>query len=128
MLNLARWVPSVIWMGVIYYLSSRTGNELQGMFPFLNSFNFGHLIAYFVLSLLFYWGLKPFKERSKMDIRFISIGLAFLYGLTDEFHQAFVPGRFPDVSDIINDVVGAAAAMVLVTVYNRRANKNTNKY
>lgn len=29
-----------------------------------------------------------------------------LYGLTDEFHQIYVPGRSPDLADLAADVVG----------------------
>jgi VanZ family protein len=35
---------------------------------------------------------------------FILVGV--LYGVTDEFHQAFVPGRSVSVFDWIADVVG----------------------
>jgi VanZ family protein len=34
---------------------------------------------------------------------------ATLYGVTDELHQAFVPGRFPDVGDAVADGLGALA-------------------
>lgn len=115
-----RWVPSIVWMAVIFYLSSRTGSDLQGMFPFLDSFNFGHLIAYFILSLLFYWALQTKTGRRKLDVRLIAVGLSLLYGLTDEWHQSFVPSRTPDPMDILNDVIGASAAMLVVTWYSRR--------
>ncbi len=115
-----RWVPSIVWMAVIFYLSSRTGSDLQGMFPFLDSFNFGHLIAYFILSLLFYWALQTKTGRRKLDVRLIAVGLSLLYGLTDEWHQSFVPSRSPDPIDILNDVIGASAAMLVVTWYSLR--------
>lgn len=35
------------------------------------------------------------------------IGLACLYGLLDEIHQSFVPGRSVEVLDGVADVVGA---------------------
>lgn len=114
-----RWLPSFGWMGVIFYLSARTGNELQGMFPFFDSFNFGHLVAYFILAVLFYWALFPFQRKWKWDIRIIAIILCFLYGLTDEWHQSFVPGRMPDVRDIVNDVIGAAIGMLAITFIQR---------
>jgi VanZ family protein len=47
------------------------------------------------------------------------IGLCALYGASDEFHQAFVPYRTPDILDWITDVAGAAlgvAAYLLVTL------------
>ncbi|WP_134704263.1 VanZ family protein [Ammoniphilus sp. YIM 78166] len=114
-----RWLPAAGWMGVIFYLSSRTGSELQGMFPFFNSFNFGHVVAYFILSIFFYWALYPFRS-GKIDIRLLSVGLCLLYGISDEWHQSFVPGRMPDLFDIVNDVIGASLGMLAVTFFQKK--------
>lgn len=50
------------------------------------------------------------------------------WGALDEFHQAFVPGRFPSWVDWLADVLGAAVAVGLVVVFGvigrrRRANR-----
>lgn len=36
--------------------------------------------------------------------------IATVYGVTDEYHQSFVPGRTPDVADVLADTTGAALA------------------
>ncbi len=38
---------------------------------------------------------------------------ASLFGMTDEWHQGFVPGRAPDVFDWVADTLGAALAVTL---------------
>jgi VanZ family protein len=38
--------------------------------------------------------------------------VAAAYGVSDELHQAFVPGRSADVADAVADALGAAAAVV----------------
>jgi VanZ family protein len=43
-----------------------------------------------------------------------TLGIAALYGASDEFHQSFVPGRTPDVHDVLADCIGAAAAVTLI--------------
>ncbi|HHB76440.1 MAG TPA: VanZ family protein, partial [Desulfobulbus sp.] len=36
-----------------------------------------------------------------------------LYGVSDEWHQSFVPGRTPDILDIAADTFGAAVMVLL---------------
>lgn len=43
-----------------------------------------------------------------------------LYGLTDEFHQLFVPGRQADPADWAADAVGAALGVLLTVWLQRR--------
>jgi VanZ family protein len=39
--------------------------------------------------------------------------LTTLYGISDEFHQSFVPGRSPDRVDVAADFLGAALAVAV---------------
>jgi VanZ family protein len=39
--------------------------------------------------------------------------LATLYGVSDEFHQSFVPGRSPDRFDVLADSIGAASVVLV---------------
>ena len=43
-----------------------------------------------------------------------------LYGATDEYHQSFVPGRTMSVSDLMVDLIGAGAALLIVTLLRAR--------
>ena len=40
-----------------------------------------------------------------------SIVLTITYGVSDEWHQSFVPGRTPDSIDLIVDGIGAATVV-----------------
>jgi VanZ family protein len=44
----------------------------------------------------------------------VSLVLSSLYGVSDEFHQSFVPGRTPDVHDWMADTWGAAMAILVL--------------
>ncbi|CAG7622450.1 VanZ family protein [Paenibacillus allorhizosphaerae] len=121
MKNIVSWLPSVLWMAVIFYLSSRTGDDVGGWLdevrrfvPMMESFDWGHFISYFILALTFLWGIRP--KRLTFQIQLVVVLLCMLYGVTDEFHQSFVPGRTPDVMDIRNDGIGAALAMLLASL------------
>lgn len=61
-----------------------------------------HLVAYAVLGLLLAKGWPPRSGRDYLSIAIAASG----YGLLDEFHQSFVPGRFASIYDWIADSAG----------------------
>lgn len=108
-----RWVAVVAWMGVIFWLSSRsTLPRPPGASPGLVSI-LGHLGAYFVLALLLAWALLTLGRPTPETLA-VAWVVAVLYGVSDEIHQSFVPNRYPDAFDVATDAVGAAVALVLV--------------
>ncbi|QHT61878.1 VanZ family protein [Paenibacillus lycopersici] len=113
-------LPSVLTMAAIFWLSSRTGDELntvlpwlQKLFPSMADFNWGHFVAYFALALAYAYGFGRRAERLSAKAAVVLLCLA--YGLTDEYHQSFVAGRSPDFEDLLHDGIGAALAMLLLT-------------
>ncbi len=117
-----RIVPAIIWMAVIFYMSHQPGEALdenvmvwvQTLFPFIRDLNFGHFIAYFILALFVYLalGAKWLNWRGRL----LTVLICVLYGVTDEYHQSFIPGRSPDLLDLRNDGIGALIAMLLVSL------------
>jgi VanZ family protein len=61
-----------------------------------------HILVFGVLALLLAWALGEWPGGLRL-----ALFLALLYALSDEFHQAFVPGRHPDPLDLFWDAVGA---------------------
>lgn len=47
-----------------------------------------------------------------------------LYGLSDEWHQMFVPGRFADPRDWIADLVGLVLGYAVAVAWFDRANQS----
>ena len=43
-----------------------------------------------------------------------AVVVAVVYGISDEWHQHFVPGRTSDVLDLLADAVGASLSVVLL--------------
>ena len=116
-----RWLPAIVWMGVIFYSSSQTGDEVgellpivQSIFPFIKSFNFMHIITYFVLAMTFDFAFASKARTFKYKI--LIVMLCLVYGVTDEYHQMFVGGRTPDLVDIRNDGIGAMIWVLLVMI------------
>jgi VanZ family protein len=73
----------------------------------------GHFIGYGILGALTLRALA--RERiAGVTLRaaLLAVLLSAAYGVSDECHQYFVPGRSPDVYDVAADTAGAAAAAV----------------
>lgn len=106
-------VAAIVWMGVIFALSSLPGSAVPGRFGSL-----GHFVLYAVLGVLYVLALPRTEPRWKVLV--LAVTLASAYGITDEFHQHFVPGRMPDVLDWAVDTAGAASAVILVHLLSVR--------
>lgn len=65
-----------------------------------------HLFMFGVLGILFYYLLEPSLRFNKKTF-LISILLVMLFGISDEVHQSFVPGRFAMPIDVLKDIAGA---------------------
>lgn len=115
------WIPAILWMALIFYLSGRTGSELHSMFPFIDNFNPGHIAAYFVLGPLYYLALHRYHHTRPFGKAFL---LCLLYGITDEIHQHFIPTRYPDPYDIARDLLGAGLGLAVVYLVQRKGTTN----
>lgn len=116
-----RFLPAVLWMSVIFVLSSRTGEEIntvlplfQRLFPYMTGFNWGHYVSYFILAMTLDFGIGPRAERLGMKV--VIVLICGLYGVTDEFHQSFVGGRMMDAMDVRNDIIGAVVWTFIVAI------------
>lgn len=121
MKSFVRYIPAVVWMVVIFYLSHQPGDDLgnllpifQKLLPMMSSFDWGHFLAYFILAITYYLAIVSQQTtwRTKLAIVFMCI----LFGITDEYHQSFIPERMPDFHDLRNDAIGAALAMLFVSI------------
>jgi VanZ family protein len=104
---------TLVWAALIFYGSSRPGSTLPGGWSVQ-----GHLGEYFVFGALLTWALSGRQAGARAVI--LAIMLASLYGVSDEFHQHFVPMRTPDPVDWMLDTVGAAAGAAFAWAWLRR--------
>jgi hypothetical protein len=112
--RLSLWVPLFLWGLVIFLFSSRpTGVastiQLQDFFIKKTA----HFVEYGIFATLAFRALKGsgVKPQNAYIYAFlITLG----YAITDEFHQAFTPGREPTVRDIFIDASGAAITLICI--------------
>jgi VanZ family protein len=117
---LALWLPVLAWMAVIFFLSAQSSlgdMQLPPLFGALRKS--GHIFEYAVLALLLgrallgTWRARGEKlSRTLLNrVWWVGAAAATLYGITDEFHQTFVPKRGGYPTDVLIDALAAIAAL-----------------
>lgn len=98
---------ALLWAALTFWLSASP--DAQGVGGFLDlrppfdklyhAVNFGILAGLLYLATGRAW---------------LAVLLASLYGVSDELHQAYVPGRSSDVTDWLADTTGALLAVLIL--------------
>lgn len=102
-------LPAVLWALIIFVSSSIPSRNLP-KFAFLIPDEAFHFVIYFVFCALTDRAIK-FQAHIKFLSRnhlLLSLCLTVVYGLIDEAHQYFVPGRDANLIDLLTDFLGAA--------------------
>ena len=108
-----RGAPLGLTLGGIFFLSHQPG-DLFTPFDFRWGDKLAHLAVYALLCLtLIYAFPDRYRRTAKGLVVGVSIIFCLLYGLSDEFHQSFIQGRFPSFADVAADVIGASLACML---------------
>ena len=106
------WLPVIIYAIFIFSISSVPGQDIPSLFAYQDVL--AHIIEYAILGLLIARALKASSPHMGLRKRLVwTVLLALGYALTDEFHQSFVPARFPSWCDVGYDTIGVLAAGIL---------------
>jgi len=93
-------------MGTIFLLSHQTGDSID-LPSFPGADKVAHMIAYGALALSFLWYFGKQGAKQRMRTVLFTVALCLVYGLSDEFHQSFIPLRSVSSLDIVADTTGA---------------------
>jgi VanZ family protein len=105
-----RWALVVAWMAAVFGVSSISNLGPAARVPDWIS----HPIEYGVGAVLVGRALEGGRRRPlTMSTALTATLLVTAYGVTDEYHQSFVPGRTADPADVAKDLAGATAACAL---------------
>lgn len=108
------WAPAAAWAGLLFLASSTPDVGEVGL-PLGDKL--GHFGLYTVLGI----ALAYARRHSALGpAHWALILIGVLYGISDEWHQSFVPGREPELADLLADTLGVCAgyAMTLLA-WNR---------
>lgn len=110
MLRLAlHWAPAALTMAVIWILSSMSNPPVDvSSLPFRD--RGAHFLSFGSVAFWVAHGTMATVPRAHgLRVVCFAVLAAALWGLLDEIHQSFVPGRSPDIVDLAADTLGAIA-------------------
>lgn len=114
MKTLRRYLPVILWSGVIFLFSSweTPPSPQDTLLNFLLK-KTAHFVEY---AILYYLAYRAANRRQY----FYPLLFVILYAVSDEIHQSFVPGRHGRPADILIDAAGALIALTKIKVSNSR--------
>lgn len=132
-----KWLPVIAWCFLIFYFTSSplaTGSSTAEIIAENTSLShngveivnvifrkYAHLTAFGILAVLTLWAMFPGRRTYLPAWAF-----ATLYAFSDEWHQAFVPGRSASFRDVMLDSVGALIFLATYYVIKRHIAKTSN--
>ena len=101
-----RFLPALCLASLIFWASSQPGGGVE---LFLHADKVVHFVVYGLLmsACLYGAGFPEFRQGILWAI------LCCLYGISDEWHQSFVPGRDATVGDVLADACGAICVLIV---------------
>lgn len=108
------YLPLGLYWLLIFILTSIPGTHIPTIFGVSDKIK--HFGAYFVLAILLNFTLYiqdrfPLLAKHSMLYTFF---ITLFYGLFDEVHQIFIPGRAFDWWDLVADIIGSVLGILLV--------------
>lgn len=82
-----------------------------------------HLSAYFILAILLFLTLL-FQQKVPLSLNKVAgyaLIICSLYGMLDEAHQIFIPGRSAELLDLFADIIGAGLGVLFMIILVKRS-------
>lgn len=119
------WFPVILYSGIIFYVSSVP--NISTPLPEMHFDKILHILLYAPFGFLVARGIYNTKAsvsyRKLLDIVFWA---SLLYGLSDEVHQMYVPGRNIGFIDLVADTVGGVIGGYIYTIFVERLKNKVN--
>lgn len=145
--HIVRFIPMVIWMAVIFYLSAQPAEQSSelstGIMHILLKFmenivvideeffhhivrKGAHLSAYFILGILTMFAFEHRINRNTVQMA-VAFLLGVLYAASDEVHQLFVPGRSGELRDVGIDAMGVLFGIIIYVLLQKMFRKTSSE-
>ena len=111
MRRILTWIPALAWMMVIFAFSQQPALKASTIdWQDFIIRKIAHVTEYFILTLFYLWPLRKIQGFSRNRALITAGVLAFLYAVTDEYHQTFITGREGRARDVGIDSLGILLA------------------
>jgi VanZ family protein len=120
-LTVRRWLPPLIWAGVILLGTSLPQDAVPVQTSGIDKVL--HFSIYTIFAFLLTRQISEDTTPWRAVIGAILLSAAF--AAADEWHQRFIPGRFPEFADWIADVCGATLGAIAYAVFFGRRRLST---
>ena len=148
---------TILYAGFIFYLSSQSNLSIPSSmfkipimyqladifkslglvfiidiaeYAYANMDKVAHMFLYFGLGMLLHLTFRNSEHIVlKKYAAIFAVLLGIIYGITDEFHQSFVPGRTSSIHDLLADGIGVTIAQiifVILIIINLQRKKSKN--
>jgi len=121
--NAVCWAPAILYMALIFHLSSGPVPEPVKHTPIFVQIKVSHITEYAILNLLLFFAIRTTTKVPYGWQAVYSIFLTYIYGLTDELHQVFVPGRSASFIDSFTNLISAVLVQGVIYLVMRRFKK-----
>lgn len=113
--------PVIFWAIVLFIFSSIPYPPQIKLFITFDD-KFKHAVVYCIFGFLI---ARAFYNQTrysslKKNLFLFTLLLGTLYGISDEFHQYFVPGRYSEILDVIADSVGTAIGFLIFYFWGKK--------
>ena len=117
-------LPAILWALLIFIGSSIPAKD----FPNLSIFSYDKVFHFVLFGLLCFFIYRAFANQARFPSLaaqplLASLLLCLAYGIIDELHQTFVPGRAPDPMDWLADSLGALTVVAGLLIVSRVRSK-----
>ena len=105
----------ILYCVFIYWLSNQQTLPTPHWVSFEDKFH--HAGAYAVMACFAWRSFRHVLNLKPIILILVAMVFCSLYGASDEWHQAFVPGRKPSFGDWLADTIGAVLAGIAIYKY-----------
>ncbi|GJQ64459.1 MAG: teicoplanin resistance protein VanZ [Melioribacteraceae bacterium] len=125
------YIPLIVYWIILFTATSLPGRSLPKLFITFGD-KLKHFAAYLILAILLSITLRLQNKYPRLKDEYVkyTVVISSIYGIFDEIHQIFIPGRSFDLLDYVADLAGIALGTIVASrfIINKERVASIKKY